>query len=426
LSSPAARTEGREFFSGYTGTLPVSAQDRAKTYFNRPEVRALLASLETGPISVERAARILTGTPTQISDLIRLRLVRLEQRQLHIGFAYFNGHDIDTIHAVAAKYVPSLVSAYKTRQASLSAILARYPVRSVSRKRLAFVPIAGFSLNWDALKTLHEGGYRQPLLVHGNGWQYSFWASEELPSYSYKSYYWGSSTFPAGEMNLDPPLNFVFSSFGDPLSDPRMNFPDLLDLPSDQMTQPVRVAAEKLGLRDDNALGLGLKNVVGPSRGRGIGRILLALRQGATRIEQVCPTTASAEATDCEGEMGLLVATHYVTVLGDDRFALGVPVFTTSDQAMLNAALHLSRTVITDWLKQNYTSIQAELSGLTAVRQGVPYAAMFTQIWHELFGLATRELIVSGQIEDPRAADVFWNGSIPVVWRAELYHHKFE
>jgi hypothetical protein len=296
----------------------------------------------------------------------------------------------------------------------------------VSTKRLAFVLVTGFSLNWDALDLLQKEGYRRPMFVHGSGWQYSFWASEDVPSYSYKGYYWGSSTFPADEMNLDPPLDFAFSSFGDPLSDPRMNFPDLLDLPPDQMTPAVKAAAERLGLRDDNALGLGLKNVIGPSRGREIGAILFALRTGATRLEQICPRVTSDDTADCEGELGLLVATRYVITSRDNEYALSVPVFDISDQAMVNSALQLSRAVIADWLNRNYAPIRAELSGLTAARQGVSYAAMFTQIWHELFGLATRELIESGQIEDPRAANAVWNGSIPVVWRTALYHHKFE
>ena len=88
-----------------------------------------------------------------------------------------------------------------------------------------------------------------------------------------------------------------------------MNFPDLLDLPPDQMTPAVKAAAERLGLRDDNALGLGLKNVIGPSRGRGIGAILFALREGATQLGQICPRVTSDDTADCEGELGLLVAT---------------------------------------------------------------------------------------------------------------------
>ena len=50
----------------------------------------------------------LSGSPTQLSDLLRLRLVRDDHGLLRIGFAYFTAHDINKIHAVAAKYVPSL------------------------------------------------------------------------------------------------------------------------------------------------------------------------------------------------------------------------------------------------------------------------------------------------------------------------------
>ena len=89
----------------------------------------------------------------------------------------------------------------------------------MSPKRLAFVLVAGFSLNWDALDLFYKRkATGDRCSFYGSGGQYSFWASEDVPSYSYKGYYWGSSTFPADEMNLDPPLDFAFSSFGDPLA----------------------------------------------------------------------------------------------------------------------------------------------------------------------------------------------------------------
>jgi hypothetical protein len=189
-----------------------------------------------------------------------LHLVREDKEMVHIGFPYFTASDMNAVHAVAAHCVPSLVAAYKASQSRIDEILNRYPIASVSRKRLAFVLIAGMSLNWGALDLLLKHGYRKILPIHGDGRQYSFWASEGAPDYSYEGFYWGSSTFPADALNLTPPLDFAFSSFGDALSEPRMNLPDLLALPPEQMTPPVRDAAEILGLRDDNELDMGLKN----------------------------------------------------------------------------------------------------------------------------------------------------------------------
>jgi hypothetical protein len=247
-----------------------------------------------------------------------------------------------------------------------------------------------------------------------------------VPGYSYKGYYWGSSSFPADAANLDPPLDFTFSSFGDPESDPRMNFPDLLALPPEQMTPPVRTAAQALGLHDDDTLGMSLKNVIGLGRARSLGAMLFAMRGGAQTKAQICAAIPPDSASECDGTLALLVATGYVQAKDADSFVLLVPVFDQADQKMLNSALALSRSVITDWLTQNYTPMRRELVGLTAVRQGIPYPALFSQIWHELFGLATRELAANGTIADPRAPDTSWNGSIPVVWRASLYHHKWQ
>jgi hypothetical protein len=421
-----AEAAPREFFSGYVGVVPPNKEDQAKTYFDRPEVRKLLAALENGGILETAAANMLAGTDTQLADLERLHLVRAANGTVRLGFPYFTSSDIQLIHEVADRYLPALITACKARAADLDTILARYPVASVDRKRLAFVVLAGFSLNWDALDLLANKKYRQPMLMQGPGWQYGFWASESVPGYSYKGYYWGSSSFPADNFNFTPPLDFTFSSFGDPYSDPRMNFPDLLALPQDQMTPAVKAAAAALGLRDDNSFNLDLKNVVGLVRAHDLGAILFAMRAGAQTKDKLCADLPPEDANDCDGDLGLLAAAGYAKSDTDGNWTLLVPVFDASDKPMLNSALALSRSVISEWLAQNYTPMRRELFRLTAVRQGIPYPAMYSQIWHELFGLATRDLVSEGLIEDPRGPNAVWPGSIPIVWRTSLYHHAWQ
>jgi len=81
---------------------------------------------------------------------------------------------------------------------------------------------------------------------------------------------------------------------------------------------------------------------------------------------------------------------------------------------MVNAVLRLSRDVMTDWLAQRHSAIRQQLAGLSAVKAGVPYGDMFTQIWHYLFGTTNRMLVEKGLFADPyrRAAP----GFIPAVW----------
>jgi len=99
---------------------------------------------------------------------------------------------------VIAELLHALVRAYLDKKNELYHLLSRYTVRTITKDRLAFVLIAGFSLNWDGLKLTSEKGCRNPILVEGPGFRYSFWAAEEISNHDMHGYYWGSSTFPGG------------------------------------------------------------------------------------------------------------------------------------------------------------------------------------------------------------------------------------
>jgi len=411
--SLAAAAPARKFISGYAGTLPKDPKDLARTYFNRPAVRTLIYALEQRPVTVAEAKATLAGQDGTLDDLVRLRLVTVSGDQVRLGFAYFNAADMRLIHAVAAKYAPSLVAAYRGKARAFDAIWAQYPVASVERRKLAFCLIAGVGLNWDGLDLLFDEGWRKPQLVSGPGWQYGFFASEDIGDIDYKGFYWGSSAFPGG-IPVSPPMPLAFVSFGDPESDPRMNFPDLMGLTPSEMTASVRAAAEKLGLRDDAMLGPG---VLGLDAGRGVGRLLLRLRAGSAGPAAL---QAALPGDPVPAELDLLQAAGYVRAAPDGRFELTAPVLDTADRAMLDRARALNKAIIRDWMRTNYGPIRTELAGLTALRQGVPYAALFTQIWHEIFGLTTRELVASGMVADPRAPQSPSPGSLGMAWRPEI------
>lgn len=413
----------RSFYAGYVGVTPSSRSDLAKTYFNRLEVKRLIYALESGPLTSANARRILSGGDTDLDDLVRLKLVRIDDNAVRLGFAYFTAADMHRVHQVAARHVPSLLAAYLAHAREFAEILSRYPAKSVDQSQLAFVLIAGFSLNWDALGLLEKRGYRVPIMVEGPGWKYSFWASEATPEYSYKGCYWGSSTFPGDSPNLDPPLNFNFSSFGDAESDPRMNFPDLFAIPPQDMTQSVRTAATALGLHDDNRFGL--RGVLGLELSRSVADVLFVLHSGPQASDRLWHSIEPADRPHCGELLRLLTVLGYIEPIKEDRYVLKISVFDGSDKAMLEDALVLSREIINDWLAANYSEIKVELSGLTAVKQGVPYEALFGQIWHELFGLTTRELAEKEVIADPYAPRASCKGSIPVLWRASVYHHEW-
>lgn len=420
LSAVAAE---RTFFTGSAGSLPPSDADRAGNYFRMAEVRRLLEQLENGPVPERDAASILVGSGATIDDLIRTRIVRRSGHSLLIGFNYFTLTDMRRIHATAERHVPSLVAAYLAHTNEFDEILRSYPVPSVDRKRLATVLIAGFALNWDALDMTARSGLRRPELVTGPNWRYSFFASEADPDYSQHGFIWGSSSILGIRDNFeDNPVDFTFSSFGDPYSDPRVNFPDVFYLPMDSLPGDVRAAIIATGTRNETYAGISFKNVLGVSRARSLGPMLFALRHGPKSADDLRNLVDPADQSRADSLIQLLIALDYIGKNEDGRYELYVPVFDSSDAPMVHAALSLHRRIFADWLAQIYPSAKNELSSITAVRQGVPFESAFTQIWHEYFGLATRQLVEQGFMADPYDPAMRHKGSISVLWRQSIYH----
>jgi|GEM_PF-1114894 hypothetical protein len=411
----------RSFASGYAGILPTDPKLQARTYFDDPKVRRLIYEMEDGPVSQSRVIASLSASPYTIEDLLRVKLLREENNQYFIGFNYFTAKDQVAIISSAQRFVPSLVSAYLEKKSDLINVLSQYPIKTVTKNRLAFVLVAGFSLNWDGLKLTRDKGYRNPILVEGQNFQYSFWASEEINNHNTHGFYWGSSTFPVGGYDFKQSTDYSFSSFGDPYSDPRMNFPDLLFLPATDMRVRVRAAATKIGLVDDDILGAHFSNVIGSDSGQDLARILFRLRKSPARATRLASVVRAPFKVD--DYLSLLEETECVFRDRSGIYYLKIPVLDRQDAQMVAAVMSFSRRILERWLDANYRKIRQDLLALTALRQGVPFESLFTQIWHEIFGLATQQLVRSGLLFDPSGYSVRYKGSYSAVWRRTLYDY---
>lgn len=410
------------FFSGYAGSVPSDPELQPRAYFNRKEVRALFAAMETGPVPVSQAEAALKDSTTGIDDLLRTHLLRRDGDMLAIDFAYFSCMDMERIHAVVEKRAPSLAAAFAAKRSEFDRIFARYRVPGVSRGDLAFVILAGVSLNWDGLDLTLDSGLRTPRFVETGGGHYSFWAAAKTPNYSYSGFYWGSSSFPVGVYNFkEAPADYTFSSFGDPYSYPRMNFPDLFDLPINEMTGEIAPLAERIGLKSEELAGISITDALGFSLARPAAAILFALRDGAKDERDLVRRLSPDDTARAPAILALLEAGDYVRRDDRSRYELTAPVLDRRDQRMLDEALALSRSIMADWLAVNYEPVRDEIGPLTIDRHGLSYAAAFTQIWHELFGATTRELVKTGLVSDPRAEGAASPGSKPLLWRKTLY-----
>jgi hypothetical protein len=105
----------------------------------------------------------------------------------------------------------------------------------------------------------------------------------------------------------------------------------------------------------------------------------------------------------------------------ENQYIAALPVLGQSDLEMVNKARQLSWDIMKAWLTENYASIEAELKGLPAVSQGVPFEVMFTEVWHYIFGLTNRDLVAAGFFQDPYGQDRLHKGYMPSIWSKSLY-----
>src|SRR3990172_10099112 len=175
LTIPAEDIDHHQYYSGYTGSLASDPRNLTRTYFENPNLQNLIREIaDRGPVSAKRVQQALSGTAYTVDDLLRVKLLRQDEQLFRIGFNFFTAADMQLVASAAEKYVPSLVQGYLASKEKFARIFSHYPIKSVESDKVAFVLIAGFSLNWDALRITEKTALRKPLMVEGDGWKYTF------------------------------------------------------------------------------------------------------------------------------------------------------------------------------------------------------------------------------------------------------------
>ncbi len=364
----------------------------------KPAVQRALLAFSEGPQEAGVLAAALRGSGLTHSDLERLQLIRRHGDRYALDFWLSTREDLDTIRAVAEVEGKSLAAAVLDRQEEIEALLERIPQPGADPKTLAFFLVGCVSLDWDGLNLTAERGYRtEP----GPG-QYLPRAREPGGGGSRRGLYWGSH-------NMHWPT--ALTTFGDHDA-ARYGFPDLL----------WRVDRALDGLEAPDALEPRIADLVDSWEDallQQVGGLMLHLREGDRSRDELAE---EAGLTGAEGDavLGLLVELEYIERVGDDRFRARIPVLTEVDAAAVAELRRLGRAIMASWLADHHDSLRQALAGLTAVRQGVPLADNFYEIWHYLFAVANRTLVESGFFADPYAPDRRYKGYIPAVYRLSV------
>ena len=142
------------------------------------------------------------------------------------------------------------------------------------------------------------------------------------------------------------------------------------------------------------------------------------MRQGPCTGDSITETTG-VEKDRADAILLLLKELQYVEET-QGSYLLSTPFFSRDDKPMIDAARSLSWQLMHNWLDLNYSTVEASLGELTAIKYGVPYKQLYTQIWHYIFGLANKSLVQSGHFANPYAEGRLSKAIIPFAFDTEV------
>jgi hypothetical protein len=385
--------------TGVTGSITASGLDDPQYVLSFLPIQRLMLEATRHPLTKSDIDNAVQGTPVTLSRLLQLDLLRQEGDTYRLNYLLLTTEDQRTMYRVCAGYGQRLAEAFRSHKAEFDQIFSRYPSASL-RLQLMFDLIAGAALNWGGLDVATNLGYRAQPPRHANGDVYLVHSAEVGPRLDFKGLYLDSETAPGSKMS--------FSTFGDGVSLPRLQgMPDVFD-GIESAVEDWKSSPEVYATLRSEYISLMLTAI------DDAGQVMNAVANGAGTDAALAELPTIPEDRR-KAIMRLLMAIGYVQEK-DRSYSVGVPVLTQRDKPLVDATLKLSRQIMTDWLQRNYPTMKDELSGLSPMRSGVPFALAFSEVWHYEFGFATKSLAESGFYANPRAQGNRYEGYVPLVW----------
>ena len=390
--------------TGVTGFIDASGLDDPQYVLSFVPVQRLMLEGARHALTKADVERAVAKTPVSLDRLLQLELLRQDGELYRLNYLLLTVDDQQMMYRACARYGQNLADAFRTHKAEFEGIASKYP-NAALRPQLMFGLIAGVALDWRGLDLTTELGYRIQPPRHAKGGTYLIHSSEVGANLDFTGLYLDSETAPGSKMS--------FSTFGDGVSVPRLEgLPDALEG----------------GLEKAMEDWQGVPDVYAALRSEYVTLLLLAI-DDAGQVMNAVVSGADTDATLAKAILlpedrrkailGLLFATGYLHET-DHRYVVGVPVLTEGDRLLVDATLKISREIMTDWLRANYPAMEKDLSGLSPMRNGLPFSLAFSEAWHYTFGFASKSLAESGFYANPRAKGNRYEGYVPLVWASSV------
>ena len=382
-----------------TGSIRASGLDDPQYVLSFVPVQRVMLDATRHPLTREEIEKEVQGTPVTLDHLLRLELLRKDEDKYRLNFLLLTIGDQQIIYNASVRYGHSLAEAFRAHKSEFQEIFSRYPSAAL-RPQLMFDLIGGAALDWRGLDLTTELGYRVQPSRHANGDVYLIHSAERGVQLDFTGVYLDSQTAPGSKMS--------FSTFGDGDSLPRLQgLPDVFE-GLETATEDWKKLPDVYAALQSEYVVLLLLAI------DDAGKIMNAIADG-TDTDAALAKIVSIPEDRRKAILGLLIATGYLR-LTDHRYSVGVPVLTDRDKPLVDAALRLSREIMIEWLRDNYPPMEKELTGLSPMRNGLPFSLAFSEVWHYAFGFATKSLAESGFCANPRSPGSRYEGYIPLVW----------
>jgi hypothetical protein len=389
--------------TGVTGSIRASGLDDPQYVLSFVSIQRLMLDATRHPLTSEEVAAAVRGTPVTQDQLLQLELLRKDGETFRLNYLLLTSADQRAIYAASASYGQSLADAFRSHKAEFDEILTHYPDTSL-RPQLLFGLIAGAALNWGGLHLATELGYRVQPGHHANGDVYLIHSTERGAQLNLVGFYLDSQTAPGPKVS--------FSTFGDGDSMPRLQgLPDAFDGLENAVEDWKKLPSVYTALRSEY-IALVLSAIADA------GQIMSAVAAGNDNDTSLS-TNVSMPADRRKSMVALLTAIGYLRET-DHHYSVGVPILLDRDKSMVDAALALSRRIMAEWLRANYSLMEKGLAGLSPMRNSLPFTLVFNEVWHYTFGFATKSLAETGFYANPHAPGSRYEGYVPLVWTTSL------
>ncbi len=404
LAADEAEQDRTRFSLGITGNMSSDLEWNHAKMLRYIKAQYLFLAIADEPRSRDFVLAALAELPFGLKEITDLRLLREENGFYYLNFNFLTQEDQKLIFEVSEKYGRSLTRTYQKHWSEFEVIFQDFYQPQISQEYLAYIIIGLMSLDWDGLEITSKMGLRSTATHTEEGNVYTPWAKEEGDLVSLKELYWGSHN-----ENFDQ-AKFTFTSFGDHHSLPRFSLPDIIWGTRVSLNN----APEALTALHKKAGSNAMFEVE-----QAFGKLLYALNENAGSFEAI-QTLMGWDEEMARAYLNFLTELQILTN-GATGYQPAILVLSPGDQEMVRSARELSWHIMEGWLEENYDLIKADLSGLTAVSQGVPFEIMFTEVWHFIFGLTNRDMVEAGLFADPYGDERTYKGFMTVLWADEVF-----